>query len=139
MQEAETVLVRRLRERGQRVTSQRIVIHRSLRELDRHVSAEQVLGEVRDRLPNVSLPTVYATLELFRELGIVRRLGVAGSALYDPRAERHEHFLCRGCARVIDLDVSVDAASAQRAARRAGLAPEESSVVVTGLCDRCSA
>jgi Fe2+ or Zn2+ uptake regulation protein len=136
----EAVLVGRLRDRGQRVTSQRIVIHRALRELDRHVSAEQVLREVRDRLPNVSLPTVYATLELFRELGVVRRLGVAGgSALYDPRGERHQHFLCRGCGRVIDLDVSVDAAAAQRAARRAGLAPEESSVVVTGLCDRCSA
>src|ERR687891_2547482 len=81
-------LARSLRERGQRVTSQRLLIHRALRELDRHVSAEEVLAAVSPSLPNVSLPTVYATLDLFGELGIVRR-GSAGSGapLSDPPRE----------------------------------------------------
>ena len=129
----------RLRDRGQRVTSQRILIHRALGELDRHVSADDVLVAVRDRLPNVSLPTVYATLELFRELGLVRRLSVAGSpVLYDPRAEEHQHFVCRRCGRVTDLEARVDAASAIDAARSAGMVPEEAGVVVAGLCARCA-
>src|SRR4051794_24889151 len=93
-----------LRQRGQRVTSQRLVINRALRELDRHVTAEEVLGEVSERLPNVSLPTVYATLDLFEELGIVRRAAVReGAVLYDPRAEQHHHLVCRRCGRVEDL------------------------------------
>ena len=132
-------LAERLRERGQRVTSQRVVIARALRELDRHVSAEEVLGAVRDRLPNMSLPTVYATLELLRELGVVRRVSVTGApALYDPRADDHEHFVCRRCGAVADLDASVDTAPALRAARRAGMAPDDAGVVVTGLCARCA-
>jgi Fur family transcriptional regulator, stress-responsive regulator len=138
--EHDTDLAEQLRERGQRVTSQRVVIARALRELDRHVSAEEVLGAVRDRLPNVSLPTVYATLELFRELGLVRRVSVAGSpALYDPRTEEHQHFVCRRCGAVADLDAPVDTGPALRAARRAGMAPEDAGLVVAGLCARCAA
>jgi len=66
-----------LHERGQRVTPQRLVINRALRELDRHVTADEVLAAVARRLPNVSLPTVYSTLELFEELGLVHRVGVS--------------------------------------------------------------
>src|SRR5207248_1641775 len=46
-----------LHARGQRVTPQRLVINRALHELNRHVTAEEVLASVTDRLPNVSAPT----------------------------------------------------------------------------------
>src|SRR3954470_3419446 len=110
-----------LRARGQRVTSQRLLLHRVLRELDRHVSAEEVLRAADERLPNLSLPTVYATLELFEQLGIVRRVPVGSSAvLYDPRTEEHQHLACRVCGRVVDLDVAVDPAAALAAAAAGG-------------------
>jgi Fe2+ or Zn2+ uptake regulation protein len=116
------------------------VLHRVLRELDRHATAEEILAAVGDRLPNVSAPTVYATLELLEELGLVRRVPAAGGAvLYDPRAEPHHHLACRACGRVTDLDVRVDAAPALRAARRSGARPERAEVVVTGLCAECAA
>src|SRR5437899_1917544 len=84
-----------LHARGQRVTPQRLVISRTLRELGRHVTADEVLAGVADRLPNVSLPTVYSTLELFEDLGLVRRLGVSqGPVMYDPRPEPHDHMVC---------------------------------------------
>src|SRR5215213_611486 len=84
-----------LRERGQRVTSQRLVIHRALREQNRHMSADEVLGEVEQRLPGLSLPTVYATLELLDELGLVRRVGPAGGRiLFDSRLDEHHHAVC---------------------------------------------
>ena len=73
----EDALCAALRERGQRVTPQRLTIARVVRELDTHVTAEQVLTAVSDRLPGVSLPTVYATLELLEELGSVRQIGRA--------------------------------------------------------------
>ena len=77
-----------LRARGQRVTSQRLILHRALRELDHHATAEELLRASEDRLPNLSLPTVYATLELFEELGVVRRIaGGPGPVLWDPRPE----------------------------------------------------
>jgi Fe2+ or Zn2+ uptake regulation protein len=128
-----------LRRRGQRVTSQRLVIHRALRELDRHVTAEEVLAAVSPQLPNLSLPTVYSTLDLFEELGVVRRAAVVeGAALYDPRTDGHHHLVCRNCGRVEDLDAKVDLGPAMRAAKRHGFASDDAELVLTGLCSDCS-
>src|ERR1044072_4099683 len=86
-----------LRERGMRVTSQRVILHRALRELDRHVTADELLVAVADRLPNISLPTIYATLDLLEELGMVRRVQRAGTTLFDPRAGSHHHLVRQTC------------------------------------------
>jgi Fe2+ or Zn2+ uptake regulation protein len=129
-----------LRERGLRVTPQRVLIHRAVRELDRHVTADEVLAAVSERLPNASLPTVYSTLELLEELGMVRRLAArSGAALYDPRTDEHQHVVCRNCGRVEDLDVPVDSIRALRAARRRGFEPSDAELVVSGLCGDCAA
>jgi Fe2+ or Zn2+ uptake regulation protein len=135
-----TDLAERLRERGQRATTQRLVLHRVLRELDRHVTAEEVLSAAGHRLPGLSLPTVYATLELFADLGIVRRVPAGGSAaLWDPRVAPHQHFACRSCGRVLDLEVTAEARAAIAAARSAGHEPAGAEVVVTGTCAECAA
>ena len=133
-------LPERLRARGQRVTSQRLVIHEAVRDLGRHATADEVLGAVSRRLPGVSLPTIYATLELLEELGLVRRVNVgAGPALWDPRTEHHHHLACRRCGRVEDLDADLDADAPLAAARRAGFEPERAELLVSGLCARCGA
>jgi Fe2+ or Zn2+ uptake regulation protein len=133
-------LVATLRERGQRVTSQRLLIHRALRELDRHVTADEVLAAVAPSLPRISLPTVYATLELFEELGIVRRVRAGeGAVRFDPRAERHHHLVCRSCGRVEDLEATVDFSPALRAAARSRFSPDSAELVLSGLCATCAA
>lgn len=132
-------LVTALRERGQRVTSQRLVINRALREADCHVTAEEVHAAVSERLPGVSLPTVYSTLELFESLGMVRRVNAGGGAvLYDPKAAPHHHLVCRGCGRVEDLDQELDLGPAMRAAGKTGFAPSDAELVVSGLCADCA-
>src|SRR3954466_9610932 len=136
---AEARLVAALRQRGQRVTSQRLVIGRLLRELDRHVTAEEVLRRASEQLPGVSLPTVYATLDLLAELGAARRVSVGGPVLYDPRVADHAHLRCRVCGRVEDLEVDVDTARALRAAKRAGFEAEGAELVVEGRCAACAA
>jgi Fe2+ or Zn2+ uptake regulation protein len=130
-------LVDTLHARGQRVTPQRMVIHDVLGSLDRHVTADEVLDAVSGRLPNVSAPTVYATLELFEELGLVRRIDRPGAALYDPRTDDHHHVVCRQCGRIEDLDANVDLSPALRAAKRRHFTPDHAEVVITGLCDQC--
>jgi Fe2+ or Zn2+ uptake regulation protein len=136
----DAALAAALRERGQRVTSQRLVIHRALRELDRHATAEEVLLAVSDNLPGVSLPTVYATLDLFEELGIVRRVSAGGGpALYDPRTDSHHHLVCLLCGRVEDLEGEVDLAPAMRAARRREFSPRDAELVISGICADCAA
>jgi Fe2+ or Zn2+ uptake regulation protein len=128
-----------LRTRGLRVTSQRLILHRALRETGRHATAEELLRSASERLPNLSLPTVYSTLELFEELGVVRRVAAgAGPVLWDPRREQHQHFACRRCGRIADLDVRIRAGAAMDAARAAGHAPDDAQVLVTGLCEACA-
>jgi Fe2+ or Zn2+ uptake regulation protein len=128
-----------LRERGQRVTPQRLAIARTVRELNTHVTAEQVLTAVSERLPGVSLPTVYATLELLEELGSVHRVSVRGGAvLYDPEVHRHDHLVCVSCGSVTDIDASpARERAAMAAARQAGFEPERADTVVRGLCSTC--
>ena len=136
----QTTLSTALRERGQRVTPQRLAIARALSDMGRHVTAEQVFGEVSARMPGVSLPTVYATLDLLEELELVRRVPSEGGAVvYDPRADDHHHLVCRRCGAIADLDAPVDAGALLSAARDAGFAPDASHVVVRGLCADCAA
>src|SRR4051794_13261300 len=104
-----------LRSRGQRVTPQRLVLHRVLRARDRHVTAEEAMRALEAQLPNVSVPTVYANLELFEELGLVRRVPMEGGpSLFDSRADDHNHVACRRCGRVEDIEVPVDDARVRR-------------------------
>jgi Fe2+ or Zn2+ uptake regulation protein len=127
-----------LRDRGMRVTPQRVVVHRALRELDRHVTADELLDAVTDRLPNVSLPTVYATLELLEDLGMVRRLQRAGTTLFDPRTDPHHHLVCSICGSVEDLDAELDGAALKRAAGKHDFQPERIEAIVHGRCRDCS-
>jgi Fe2+ or Zn2+ uptake regulation protein len=126
-----------LRERGMRVTPQRVVLHRALQELNRHVTADELLDAVADRLPNVSLPTIYATLDLLEELGMVRRVQRAGTTLFDPRVDSHHHLVCTRCGSIEDLDSTLDTASLELAAVRGGFAPERIEAVVHGRCAAC--
>lgn len=129
-----------LRERGLRATSQRVVMHRLLRERNRHVSAEDLLSEAGKRLPGVSLPTVYATLELFEQLGVVRRVNGGGGAIrWDTRADAHHHMVCSNCGRIEDMETALDLEGARRSAARAGFRPDRAEVVVSGLCADCRA
>jgi Fur family ferric uptake transcriptional regulator/Fur family peroxide stress response transcriptional regulator len=128
-----------LRERGLRATSQRVVMHRLLRDRNRHVSAEELLSEASERLPGVSLPTVYATLELFEQLGVVRRVnGGGGTLLWDTRTDTHHHMICRSCGRIEDMETALDLERARRSAARSGFQPDRTEVVVSGLCADCA-
>jgi Fe2+ or Zn2+ uptake regulation protein len=135
---AELMLSRVLRERGQRVTPQRLAIARTVRELDRHTTAETVFARVSEQMPGVSLPTVYATLDLLEELRFVRRVPTeAGTAVYDPRTEDHHHLVCRECGEIMDVDAPVDRTELLDAAQTLGFAADDAQVVVRGVCATC--
>jgi Fe2+ or Zn2+ uptake regulation protein len=135
----ENTLSAALRERGQRVTPQRLVIARVLEEMQRHATAEVVFSEVARRMPGVSLPTVYATLELLEELRLIRRVATEGGAVvFDPRTDEHHHLACRRCGAIFDVDAEVEAGALLEAARGAGFTPDDTHVVVRGLCAACS-
>lgn len=133
-------LVDLLHQRGQRATPQRLVILRELQRRGRHATADEIRRWIREELPGTSTPTVYATLELLVDLGLVRRVDAgSGAALYDPRIEPHQHMVCRRCGRIDDLDGEVDEAGLRRHAAATGFDPESVQVVISGVCAACAA
>lgn len=132
-------LAGKLRDRGLRVTPQRIVIHRALCGESQHMTAEQVLAAVSEVLPGTSLPTVYSTLELLERLQLVRRVGTGnGAVVFDSRVEPHAHTVCRRCGTMADLDGTATPTDALARASAAGFVPDHAQLVVWGRCSECA-
>jgi Fe2+ or Zn2+ uptake regulation protein len=129
------VLTDALRSRGQRVTLPRLMVHRFVARAPQHVTAE----DIHEELPSLSFATIYSTLDLLEELGLVRRVATeTGTAVYDPRTEDHHHLVCRICGEIVDVDAPVDRADLLAAARKLGFAPDDAQVVVRGVCANCA-
>ena len=103
-----------------------------------HATAEEIHRAVHEELPGTSTPTIYATLELFVELGLVRRIDTGTAALYDARLEPHQHAVCRRCGRVQDVDGRLNASALLRAADASGFRPEAAELIISGLCEECA-
>src|SRR5947209_5330357 len=132
-------LIELLHARGQRVTPQRLVILRQLRRRGRHATAEEIYRAVHDELPGMATPTVYATLDLFVELGLARRIDTGTAALYDARLDPHQHAVCRRCGRVQDVDGRINARALVRAAHESGFRPQSAELIISGVCAECAA
>jgi Fur family ferric uptake transcriptional regulator len=130
----------RLRERGLRVTAQRLAVLRALPEGD-HVTADAVARSARAEVGAISLQAVYDALNALVEAGFVRRLQPAGSpALFERRVgDNHHHVVCRACGQVADVDCQVGPAPCLTPGDDAGYLIEEAEVVYWGQCPRCRA
>ncbi len=99
----------RLGDTRQRLTPQRAAVYEYLASVTSHPTAEEVYLGVKERLPRVSLATVYSALELLVRAGLATKLAYGdASARYDVRTDAHSHLRCLDCGRVDDLDVVPD-------------------------------
>ena len=100
-----TALIDRLRDRGWRMTAQRRVIAEAMAGDHVHLAADEVFERARAALPEVSLATVYNTLNELVDMGELLELPHAdGRKRYDPNvAERHHHLVCVDCGRMLDV------------------------------------
>jgi Fur family transcriptional regulator, peroxide stress response regulator len=129
--EVDQVLIEALRARGQRVTLPRLMVHRFVTSAPQHVSADDVHNE----LPSLSYATIYSTLDLLDELGLVRRVSsLDGAQLYDSRTDAHDHAICRVCGRLFDLEPR----ELPRAAAPRGFHVERAQLELIGVCAACS-
>jgi Fe2+ or Zn2+ uptake regulation protein len=136
--DADRELIAALRATGRRVTMPRLLVHRHLRAADRHVTAEQLYAELAEQIPSLSAATVYDTLDLLDELGLIRRISTPrGATTYDSRTAAHHHMICRACGRVEDLDADVDAGAAELVAVEAGFSVGFAQLTLSGLCPEC--
>jgi Fur family transcriptional regulator, stress-responsive regulator len=128
----------RLRQAGLRVTAARLAIMQTVREGD-HLDVDGVHRGVLDRVGQVSLQAVYDSLHALHRNGLVRRIEPAGSpARFEARVgDNHHHLVCRGCAKVTDVDCAVGHAPCLEPAYSAGYAIDEADVTYWGVCPDC--
>jgi Fur family iron response transcriptional regulator len=103
--ELQQQLETRLREKGVRPTRQRMEIGELLLATPRHMSADQILLELREKGSRLSKATVYNTLNLLSKEGIVREIAVDPERMvYDSTAHPHHHFYNVDTGELIDID-----------------------------------
>src|SRR4030067_3023493 len=74
-----------------------------------HPNAEWIYTQVKTKMPNISLETVYRTLRLMRDNGEILELFCGGgSGRFDAETRHHYHFKCNGCGNIIDIDQPVN-------------------------------
>lgn len=93
----------RCKQLGLRVTRQRQEIYRTVASSCEHPCAERVLQQVREKLPNVSLDTVYRTLSSLEEMDLLRRVGLSVKERFDGDLRPHCHFVCTKCGAIYDV------------------------------------
>ncbi|HQE92131.1 MAG TPA: Fur family transcriptional regulator [Anaerolineae bacterium] len=138
----QALLLRRLHERGLRLTPQRELVLNVLHQLKAPSSAEEIYARVHAISASVDISTVYRTLELFQEFQLV--------AVFDPgdgtrRYEHlgveapHHHLVCRSCGKVIPLALPELQALNDQLATTLGFIADPVGLTISGLCAACSA
>jgi Fur family ferric uptake transcriptional regulator len=133
--------LRTLRERGQRVTAERIALFDEVFAQHGHIDAEQLLAALRGAGVAISRATVYRNLDLLVECGLARkqRLG-RRRFLYEHvhPGQQHDHLVCTGCGRVVEFVSPGIAALQTEICRAHGFLPTRHSLQINGLCNRCA-
>ena len=111
----------------------------ALRATKEHPTAEMLYNMLKPEYPELSLGTIYRNLSVLVQEGLAVSVAhVDGQERYDARTEPHLNFVCRGCRRVMDLDMPDMTGSMYDDIRsRFGCLPESHALTITGICDRC--
>ncbi len=129
-----------LRKRGYRLTPQRQLVLEAVDVLE-HATPDDILTHVRKTAHGVNISTVYRTLELLEELGLVSHAHLGHGAPTYHLADRHHHMhlVCRDCTTVIEADVSVAADFTDHLRERFGFDTDMKHFAIFGRCERCRA
>jgi Fur family ferric uptake transcriptional regulator len=124
-----------LRSRGLRMTPQREQVLAAVREM-RHATPEQIA----DAVPGVDLTTVYRTLDLLEQLGLVRHAHLQhGAPSYRPGEDDHIHVVCHSCGRVRDEPATLAEPLAAALLAQDGFVVDRAHLTVFGRCGECAA
>lgn len=138
--EIEATLREALEANGQRFTEQRAAVYRHLLATDCHPSADEVFTAVRADIPDISLATVYKSLETLVGCSLAVKLTYGdGSARYDGRTDPHPHARCLVCDTVLDVPGKLAPNALAKLGPVAGFAVEGYRLELVGYCHNCVA
>lgn len=128
-----------LRARGLRLTPQREMILDAICEAGGHTTFEEIYNRLRARAPAINRATLYRTLDLFRELGLVLTADIGDHCTRYEIAgvTPHHHLVCQRCGQVIRLDHTLMADLFARLEEAHQFKIGVNHIVLYGLCQRC--
>ncbi|HEX3827659.1 MAG TPA: transcriptional repressor [Sporichthyaceae bacterium] len=128
-----------LREKGYRLTPQRELVLAAVNEL-LHATPEQVCAHVQRVASGINISTIYRTLELLEELGLVRHAHLGhGAPSYHPAGHHeHLHLVCRDCGSVAQIGVEVAAGLTAAVCDETGFEVDLEHFAIYGRCSRCT-
>ena len=129
----------RLREKGYRLTPQRELVLQAVERLG-HATPDEVHAAIREQSSAVNLSTVYRTLELLEELGLVRHAHLTDRAptYHSTATPDHAHLVCRGCGRVTEASPEDVGPLTGRLEERFGFRADIGHLTVFGRCRDCA-
>ena len=132
-------LVAKFRERGHRITPQRLALLRLLAASENHPSAAQLYEQLQEQFPTMSLATVYKTLSRMKEMEEVLELGFSDDDnRYDGNeSSPHPHLICMQCRKIIDPEVASFRDLAQEVAANTGFRILRHRLDFCGICPDC--
>ncbi|MEM2106464.1 MAG: transcriptional repressor [Candidatus Bathyarchaeia archaeon] len=96
-------LIDKFHKKGYKVTPQRLVICEFILSTKDHPTADQIHQELKKKYPTMSLATVYQTLHILSEIGLLQELGLTyTTSRYDPDTSPHIHIICKKCGKIQD-------------------------------------
>jgi Fur family ferric uptake transcriptional regulator len=127
-----------LRERGLRMTPQRRAIVAEIMRTRGHISPTALSRKVQGEMPGVNPSTIYRTLALLEEVGVLAHAHMEGGAEYH-RAEEagHVHLTCSRCGSEDDLSLEEADALVRLIERHHGFGPDLTHFAISGLCAEC--
>jgi len=126
------------RKKGYRVTKQRLIIFDTLRNTTTHPTAEEIYNMVKPQIPNISLGTVYRTLNALEKLGLLQKLSYGKSfSRYNGNVDTHYHAICLDCGRVFDVNGPVLDNLGERFSRNTGFTITGHKLELYGYCKDC--
>ena len=136
----EAVLREALEAEGQRYTGQRAAVYRLLLHSRSHPTADEVFTAVRREIPDISLATVYKSLEALVGCGLAVKLTYGDAAArYDGRTDPHPHARCKLCGAVVDMPGELAAQALDGLGDIRGFLVEGYRLELVGRCARCRA
>ena len=132
-------LIAELRKQGYRLTPQREMVVEAVAHAGRHVTAEEVFEQVQERTRAVNIATVYRTLDLLVDLGMVSRADLGGGQVSyaSLRHGPHCHLVCRHCGRVIKADHELVTPLENQLREKHGFAADLHHFAIFGQCADC--
>jgi Fur family ferric uptake transcriptional regulator len=135
----EEAFIQALRQRGVRITPQREMILDALAHSSSHMTAEEIYDQVKEHTQAVNIATVYRTLELLVEAGLVSRANLwDGRLVYATNQHGpHLHLVCRTCGSTVDADYSLLSSLVAQVKDQYQFLTDWEHVCLQGICQDC--